>query len=204
MAADDTSNTRQRLIEAAITMMEQGGESAVRIKTVAAMAHITEPSVYHFFGSRSGLIEAAQIERFHRSQHDVVSGFAAMIRDCTSQEQFFEIVRQVLLGTYSESRAPFRSIRAEIIGSAQSRPALREVVVEAQHAVHVALAEQIEFAKSKGWVRADLDGLAFATWITSLNNGRSVVDLDPKSTVGEAWNQISLDLVMHALAPTDR
>ena len=204
MGADDTSNTRQRLIEAAITMMEQGGESAVRIKTVAAMAHITEPSVYHFFGSRAGLIEAAQIERFHRSQHDVVGVFASMIRDCTSQEQFFEIVREVLLGTYSDSRAPFRSIRAEIIGSAQSRSALREVVVEAQEAVHAALAEQIEFAKAKGWVRADLDSIAFATWITSLNNGRAVVDLGPKSTVGDAWNQISLDAVLRLLAPVGR
>ena len=87
-------STRDRLIDAAIEIIESDGEQAVKVREVASRAGVTEPSLYHFFGDRNGLIEEAQAERFRRNQMDVLSGFATAILECESREEFVELVRK--------------------------------------------------------------------------------------------------------------
>lgn len=195
------NDTRVRLLNATIEMLNEGGESAVRVQKVAAMANITEPSVYHFFGSRSGLIEAAQIERFRRSQHEVTDVFGEAIRSCKSINEFREIVRASLLSIYNEGRAPYRAMRAEIFGSAQSRPELKALLRDAGRLVIENLKGHIDYAKERGWVRSDLDTYAFSTWMVGQAYARTVAELDLADEMSDRWNQIAIDAALAVLDP---
>ena len=52
------SSTRQRLIEAATTLIVTSGFSAVTMDDVADRAGVSRPTVYRIFGSKVGLLEA--------------------------------------------------------------------------------------------------------------------------------------------------
>ena len=55
-------STRSRILNAAIEMMESGGESSVRLSAIAEAMGIKEPSIYHHFANRTELVNAAYIE----------------------------------------------------------------------------------------------------------------------------------------------
>lgn len=50
--------TRQRVIEAAIDLLEHEGREAVTTRTVAAAAGLQPPAIYRLFGDKDGLLEA--------------------------------------------------------------------------------------------------------------------------------------------------
>jgi AcrR family transcriptional regulator len=54
---------RERVLQAAIAIVEAEGEAPLRVDRVADMAGNTKPVTYHHFGDREGLIIAVQIER---------------------------------------------------------------------------------------------------------------------------------------------
>jgi AcrR family transcriptional regulator len=53
-----SSKVRTRLIESALNLFSQWGYEAVGVQQIVAMAKVTKPSLYHYFGSKRGLIEA--------------------------------------------------------------------------------------------------------------------------------------------------
>ena len=180
-------------------MLDEGGESAVRIKTVAAIAHITEPSVYHFFGSRAGLIEAAQLTRFHRSQNEVIERFGKAIRDCATKAEAATSIDTALRAVYDRSRFFARQMRAEILGGAQSRPALFDELVKAQTALLHDLESHIRWAQDRGFMPVHLDAYAVGMWITSLASAFLIAEMDNTPGVIEAWVEYTKKSVMNLL-----
>jgi AcrR family transcriptional regulator len=67
-----TSETpvKQRLLELAIQTIDESGEPGIRVNQLAESAGVSIPTLYHHFGSREGLIEEAQAERFIRALRD--------------------------------------------------------------------------------------------------------------------------------------
>jgi AcrR family transcriptional regulator len=55
-------STKSRILNAAIAMMDEGGEAAVRLGAIAENLGIKEPSIYHHFTNRTELINAAYVE----------------------------------------------------------------------------------------------------------------------------------------------
>ncbi|WAP56804.1 TetR/AcrR family transcriptional regulator [Streptomyces sp. S465] len=61
--ASDTSatgreQTRRRIIEAAVGLLERGGRDAVTTRAVAEAAGLQPPAIYRLFGDKDGLLEA--------------------------------------------------------------------------------------------------------------------------------------------------
>ena len=54
-------DTRSRILDAAIEMMDSGGEASIRVAAIAAKLDIAEPSIYHHFTNRAALAEAAYV-----------------------------------------------------------------------------------------------------------------------------------------------
>ena len=63
-----SDSIRQRILELAVSAIDEGGEAAVRVNDLAAEAGVTIPTLYRHFGSRDGLVEAAQTYRFRKTQ----------------------------------------------------------------------------------------------------------------------------------------
>ena len=57
-------NTRETLLAAALTVLEEGGEAQFSTRAVCAVAKVTAPTLYYHYGSADGLLSAAMTEAF--------------------------------------------------------------------------------------------------------------------------------------------
>ena len=58
--------TRETLIAAALTVLEQEGSAHFSTRAVCAIANVTAPTLYHHFGNADGLLSAAVEEAFRQ------------------------------------------------------------------------------------------------------------------------------------------
>ena len=190
--------TRELLLEAAIEVIESEGEQAVKVRDIATRAGVTEPSLYHFFGDRNGLIEEAQAVRFGRGQMDVLAGFANAILDCRSREEFVELVRTAFTNALQPARAPQRFTRVNVLGSIQGRPNLQERLADYQRETNKVVGDALRVAQKLGFVRPDLDCYVLAVWTVGLATGRVLIEIDPTLVDGDAWNHLAVEALLAA------
>jgi len=61
---DVTAPPRDRIVAAALDLLEQGGEDAVSTRAVSAAAGVQPPTIYRFFGDKQGLLDAVATQGF--------------------------------------------------------------------------------------------------------------------------------------------
>ncbi len=195
----EEQGTRENLLNAAVEVIDLSGVKAVRVRDIAARAGVKEPSVYHYFGSRDGLIEAAQAHRYSRGLLEITVSFNKLVRACANVNEFQEVIKRVLSAVVAPERESIRAVRADVLGSAMSRPALKSAVASAQSQSSEVLSDTISFAQQQGWVRPELDPRAFAVWYTGMVNGRLVYEIDSEQCQGTEWDSIAEDATLHLL-----
>ena len=189
-------DTRAKLLNATIDAITAGGEGSVRVSTVAAAVGVREPSVYHFFKNREALVEAAQIERYRRSYLEMILPFEAAALISDTWADFERAVRKIFAAVYSPERAELRSIRMNVMGAAQSSPAIAAAVIEINHETAESLARVMTFGQEKGWVTKDLDAMALSYWGIGQINGRVMAEMNPSQVDLDAWNKVSIEAVL--------
>jgi len=189
-------DTRAKLLNATIEAISSGGESSVRVSTVASAVGVREPSVYHFFKNREALVEAAQIERYRRSYLEMILPFEAAAFLADSSEDFERAVRKIFAAVYTPERAELRSIRMNVMGAAQSSPAIAAAVIEINHETAESLARVMTFGQEKGWVTKDLDAMALSYWGIGQINGRVMAEMNPSQVDLDAWTKVSIEAVL--------
>ena len=61
-SATTAADTRTRLLEATIVVLDAGGDAAVRVRDIWEQVGVAATSLDHFFGSREGLTDDANAE----------------------------------------------------------------------------------------------------------------------------------------------
>jgi AcrR family transcriptional regulator len=194
-----TDNTHERLLKAAAEAIDKGGEAAVKIREIAKKGNVTAPSVYHFFGSREGLIEAALAYRYLRGLTRIGDDFSTAVHRAKSKTEFTKIAHTFLALTFARERINIRKTRVNVLGSAQYRPSLSKELARAQDAANTIVGETIRFAQSKGWVRKDFDPEMFAAWFTGMAHARLLIELDGEHPKANEWDVIAMRSVCQAL-----
>ena len=189
-------DTRAKLLNATIVAISSGGESSVRVSTVATAVGVREPSVYHFFKNREALVEAAQIERYRRSYLEMILPFEAAALMADSWEDFERSVRKIFAAVYSPERAALRIIRMNVMGAAQSSPAIAAAVIDINHETAESLARVMTFGQEKGWVTKDLDAMALSYWAIGQINGLVMAEMNPSQVDLDAWTKVSIEAVL--------
>jgi AcrR family transcriptional regulator len=189
-------STRERLLEAAIEVISLHGEAAVRVDAIADTAEITKPSIYHFFGDRDGLIIAAQAERFRRAVLYLQSDILALLDACTTRGQYAQLLTEGVRLFGSPEGAARRQVRIEVLGSAASRPALREAVNQIVWEASQDLARIFDVGRSRGWVTETISSESIAIlWYGSLL-GRHLVETNPAFDPAE-WDRAMTKVILH-------
>jgi AcrR family transcriptional regulator len=183
--------TKQRLLAAAVKVLEEGGEQALRVQEIADAAGVTKPSVHHFFGSREGLIERAQGERYQQGVAEIVDVMVPELQKCKTGDEFFSVLNEHIDLAYSDARKNVRRHRVAVLGSAMSRPTLEESLADAQDATDQALANALRIGQKKGWIPSELDLVVFSDWFLAQIIGRILVDIASNESAVEQWNRIS-------------
>lgn len=192
----ETLNTRDRLLAGAISLMEEGGEAAVRVESVATLAGVTRPSLYHFFGDRDGLVIAAQGERYRQSLLYQMADRTELARQCSSRDEFKTLMRNWLISLTDADGERRRAVRTEVLGSSVARPRLRALIKEIDTQASRELGVLLGHAKERGWLSMPFDLDVAAIWWYGMMNGRYMVEGDGSSLVRREWDAIAVASVM--------
>ena len=187
----EINNTRERLLKAAAATIDKGGEGAVRIRDLTKSCNITAPSIYHFFGSREGLIDEAQAFRFSRGQLQLGNAFASAIHQCKNKVQFVELAHRFLATMFSYERRAIRNVRLNVLGNAVNRPDLSKELSHVQEESNKVVGEALRYAQSKGWVRDDFNGDMFAAWLNGVVNSRRLIEMNGIHPLADEWDVIA-------------
>jgi AcrR family transcriptional regulator len=194
----DKTATRDRLIEAAIGIIETGGEAAVRVDVVTEQVGVTKPSLYHFFGDRDGLVTAAYAEMYRRSLLHGLREFHDAIVDAATPEEYRRIIESTVVSFGTAEGVRRRAIRASVIGSAVTRPTLQAAIVAVNREEAGLLARALEIGVKRGWSNLRHSPQATAYWWWGVVNGRHLIDIDD-SLDAVAWDAVALDAVSRLL-----
>jgi len=187
----EINDTRERLLKATAAVIDKGGESAVRIRDITKACTITAPSIYHFFGSREGLIDAAQAYRFSRGQRELGLAFSTALYKCRSKKDLTELAHRFLDLMFSSDRRAKRNSRLNVLGNAIYRPELSKELAVAQDLSNKIVGDPLRFAQAKGWVRDDFDPEMFAAWLNGVVNSRRLIEIGGNHPHGSEWDVIA-------------
>ena len=197
--ANETS-MRDRMINATIAMLADGGESSVRVGKIAEMLGVKEPSIYHHFKNRNDLVTAAYVEWYWQCLRTDVPVDAMMLM-VENQDDYERALRKSMEWSYRPERHKDRAIRASVLGAAQRNPELAAAINEINRRFLDTLADSLRVAQKNGWARADLDPVATSYWLHGQINGRVVAEMDAGSIDLDAWDAVSFAAVFSILRP---
>jgi AcrR family transcriptional regulator len=195
------SNTRQRLIDAAIVIMDDKGPGRLRLRDVADAVGIKEPSVYKFFENRDALISAAGATRYARGIREMGERFALIAGQTTTREEFSELIRQTVVASTAPERVEDRAGRVVAIGMALSRPDMAAKIRQVQAEANAQVAKGLRHGVAHGWVRDDVPLEILAYWATSVVSGRVFLELDPEQANAPIWDGLTTDALLAVIAP---
>jgi AcrR family transcriptional regulator len=190
------SHIRQQILDLAIQAIDMGGEAAIRVNDIANEAGVTVPTLYRHFGSRDGLVEAAQTQRFRETQFVDSSVFAAALAKCKNQEDLRKAIRKELLTHFDEDRWDLRQVRLNALGAGYARPELSASLALAQKQGAMGITEMLLPFQKKGWIRKDLDLLATVYWFMGQILGRVLIEMGDNPVSQKKWNEISLEGIL--------
>ena len=170
---EEAAQTRQDLLEAALTIFSQQGYAAVRLEDVAEAAGVTRGAIYHHFGSKADLFQAL-VEDASALGSNVVQNAIA------EGGTFVEITRRVLVRTMHllEDNRRFREVMALTLFKTGGSPEL-DAFTQQRHEQARTQVEQIAgFFRSgieQGALRSDLAPNTAARAFLAYQNGLALL-----------------------------
>lgn len=190
-----------RILERAIAVIAEGGEAAIRTNPIAYECGTTPPVLYRAYGSREGLVVAAQAERYRRSIADIVDFLAARFSAASSPAELRASMRESVDVAFDPARSGPRRVRAEVVGAAVSRPDLQAEVVAVDREMIARLEESLAHGVAAGWLTGGPRLRAVILWAIGATNGRLNLEFDPEADFSREWNDVAYEGFVHALIP---
>lgn len=184
-------DTRSRILEAAIAIIESDGESEIRVDQVVADAGFTKPVLYHHFQDKDDLIVAAQAERYLRTMQLGLEETLAAARLSKSPEEYLAVLGAWLATFSTREGEQRRRLRMEVLGSAVSRPDLQARIREANRVQAQQLAGFIEIARDRGWLLPGVSAESVSVWWVGLILSRYLVDMDSDFFDPAEWDALT-------------
>ena len=188
----DSQLLRDQILHVVAKIIDKSGEGAVRIRDVCVASKTTPPTIYRIFGDRNGLIMEAQSYRFILNQAVLIKDFAEAVYSAKNKSDFVKITHQNLKIMFSLKRQNFRSMRVEVLGSAQSNKELAVKINKAQSIANEFGAQPIRFAQARGWINDDFNAEIYVAWLTGMVNARVNIELDGKHPKSSEWDKIAM------------
>ena len=158
------SSVKQQLLELAIETINELGEPGIRVSELAEAVGVGLPTLYHHFGSREGLIEQAQAERFIRGLRENAVQLIALLENCTTKKELLAALSKTFDIRRSAQRSDIRWQRLNALGATYARPALAERITQEHDAIITQVALALLPFQRKGFIRADVDLVALIAW----------------------------------------
>ena len=199
--AAERPDGRERLLRAAVRHLETHGEAQLRVTEIAEEADVAIGLIRHHFGSRDGLVAAAQIRRIEGATREDVASARAVLSTAGSTDDLLARIDGLTRAVIDRTRAEVRLSRFAAIATAHGRPEAREAIGGALGDLLDELAGLVREAQEKDLARSDLDPRAIATFIQSYSLGLIVHDLNADRMDADALVAVIGTAVRAVLAP---
>jgi AcrR family transcriptional regulator len=193
------SSVKQTILELAIKTIDESGEPGIRVSQLAEAAGVAIPALYHHFGSREGLIEAAQVERFIRSLREDSEAFIARIKTCSSRDDVKRVVEDLVISVGTPERAQVRWRRMNAVGATYARPALTAAIIHSHEEMVDKLALSLTPLQRQGIIRQDIDLRAVVAWFNGSILGKNLVEIGNSGIDLDQWNRTLIEATFAVL-----
>lgn len=189
MSADET---RRRILEEAIGVIDDGGEDSLRVADVARRAGVTQGMVTYHFGTRHQLVAEAQLERYASTMSLDIKVLTSIVDTIHDVDTLLEVGRRFTEQLFTPDRVMARRARINAIGFALGDEEVRAQLQRAATESVGEFAAFFEVLAGRGLLRPGVSPRAAATVITAYSIGLVQWDLDeepaPAGEVAEVIN----------------
>ena len=178
----------QAVLNAVGDRLMKGDESLIRIPEICEATGVNYGSVYHHFGSREGVIDAAYHQMFTTLAEEDLETLHSVSVSSQSFEEYL-VALQGLIGTFASSdvRRARRALRARIVAASMMRPELRVLIGATQSRLTNELRSIVEYGQEREWLNRDLSAHAVAVLIQVLLVGRTLDDVSTTPIDNSVW-----------------
>ena len=184
--------TAAKLIEFASKELDRVGPAKFDVDSVLRKSKISKGSLYHHFGSKNGLLVAVETHQFTKYLTDQNTLLRNLVETCQSAGDFLTLITAVMKLSGSPEGYDLRKKRIRAIVVAQYDEKLAELVKTAQIKDSNYLAETLQIAKDRGWLKPDVDVLATSYWIQGLFIGHIMLDITGINNLDDAWIDVGI------------
>lgn len=192
--------TMDKLIEVTVKELDRVGLARVDVDSLLRKSKISKGSLYHHFGSKNGLLAAAEAKQFMQYLNSEGIVFREMIEKCSTKQEFIELVSAVMKITRLKENREFRKKRVRAIAMSLNDTQLAEVLASAQKEVSQYLADTFQIAKDRGWIKPDVNLLTLSYWIQGVFIGHIMLDITGQTEHEDGWSEVALLALQSFLA----
>jgi AcrR family transcriptional regulator len=190
------------VLDAVAERLIAGDELLIRIPEICEATGVNYGSVYHHFGSREGVIDAAYNMIFSQMVEEDI----ALCRKATSEAKTLEEYVSVtlpIIGALNSGpeRVARRALRVRIVAAAETRPELHVLIGETQSRLTEEWRLLVEFAQGRGWIRGDVSSTFLSVVFQVLVFGRALDDISENPLDEEDWGNSIATLFLGLIAP---
>jgi AcrR family transcriptional regulator len=198
--------TVNALLNAAIEEIETLGEDGVRVETVLDKAGVSIGSLYHHFGGREQLIEAARVEQVRRFHTADLTNIQLLLSGINSIDDLFARMELLSQAFHDPEGGDIRLRRLALLGSAVTRYSLLSTTREARLRSNQLLVDIFQDLKDRRILSDNADPATITMFIQAFSFGQVLADIDGISPDPEQWPRLSKKLVLMVmgLAEPDR
>src|SRR5665213_1490501 len=180
----------QAVLDAVGERLMRADESLIRIPEICEATGVNYGSVYHHFGSREGVIDAAYHQMFTKLAEEDIAVLQKVTVSSQSLEEYL-VSMQALVGTFAtgEERRSRRALRARIVAASITRPELRELIGETQSRLTGELAQIVAYGQEKDWLSRALSAHSIAVIIQVVLVGRTLDDVSTTPIDNAEWEK---------------
>ena len=185
----------QTVLEAVAERLMEADEMLIRIPEICEATGINYGSVYHHFGSREGVIDAAYDMIFSRLVEEDLRVIRQVNETVQSLDEYIAVMRPIVATLSSgPQRKARRALRMRILAAASTRPELEALIGATQARLTEDLRRVTEFAQERQWLRDDISARFLAVLFQILIFGRTLDDISNDPIEEDVWGS-SLSLL---------
>ncbi|HTT58607.1 MAG TPA: TetR/AcrR family transcriptional regulator [Acidimicrobiales bacterium] len=191
----------QAVLDAVAERLMVGDELLIRIPEICEATGVNYGSVYHHFGSREGVIDAAYNMIFTRYVEEDLAIFGSSVDESIETlDEYVDIMGPLVATMHSgPERRARRAMRARIVAAASTRPHLKELIGASQERLTKDLEALTAIAQEKRWLRDDIPASALAVLFQVLVFGRALDDVSSDPITESEWELMIGNLFLSLL-----
>jgi len=200
----DGVETMARLMAEARKELTKHGVDEFDIEVVLKNSKTARSSLYHHFGSKFGLVYAAQLEELAEGLNNDNTMFRLLAETSTSEKEFFGNLTKLMRSTSTKEFIELRRNRIRVFSSATSNKKLAESVRAAQVEGLLYFAETLEILRDRGWIKPQFDLHTVTYMIHGLLFGHVLLDFSRLPELEDDWADVAISAIIHLVGGSEK